>query len=243
MSLPERIEVERYARNWAQWVAREFHYLHREVHPRADPFAYRVLFDGSPTRPDGQPCGMVMFASIHYTRQRDLFGYDRLELHNGRQIWSEEIDQSEAIAAAALLRDCIANRPGYSVVNKPGLDKWQVLVLSRMWLHDDLPRNSETVVMAKIWRRIQRDWLEHHPPVDSRRPYHIRLIVSWSDKAAGHEGTVYKAANFERIKETRSQARHGRSNTRGGGGFSNLIQYVYRLKEPRWKFEPGRLFD
>lgn len=112
-----------------------------------------------------------------------------------------------------------------------------------MWLHDDLPRNSETVVMAKIWRRIQADWLQHHPPVDNSIPYHIRLIVSWSDVDAGHAGTVYKAANFEFVKQTKSQRRHGRGNTRGGGGYNHLNQYAYRLKMPRWKYEQGKLFD
>lgn len=241
MTLPERIEVERCPLIWAQWVAREFHYLHREVHPRAHPFAYRVLFDGEHKRPDGMPAGMVMFATVHYTRQRGLFGYDQITLKNGREVWSEEVDQNEAPEVVSQLQGWTANHPGYSVIHKPGIDKWQVLVLSRMWLHDDLPRNSETVVMAKIWKRIQRDWLEHHPPVDSRRPYHIRLIVSWSDIGAGHNGTVYRAANFQEIKRTKSQPRRGKANTRGSGGF-NLIQYVYRLKEPRWKLEPGRLF-
>jgi hypothetical protein len=61
--LRERIGIERVNLAWAQWVAREFHYLHHPVHPRAHPFAYRVSFDGRRKRPDGKPCGMVMFAT------------------------------------------------------------------------------------------------------------------------------------------------------------------------------------
>jgi hypothetical protein len=210
------------------------------VHPRAHPFAYRVSFDGDTIRPDGQPVGMVMFATVHYTRLHGLFGYDFVSLHNGREIWNEEVSPELVDETIDLLNFWLGNHPGCSVRCERGLDKWQVLVLSRMWLHDDLPRNSETVVMAKIWKRIQHDWLEHHPPVFNERPYHIRLIVSWSDLGAGHSGTVYKAANFEEIKRTVSQPRHGKSNTRGSGGF-NLIQYVYRLKEPRWRLEQLRL--
>lgn len=198
MGLRQLLEIERVSIDWAQWVAREYHYLHRSVHPRAHPFAYRVVFDGNICQPDGHPCGMIMFATVHYTRQKGLFG------------------------------------PGTD------LDKWQVLVLSRMWLHDDLPRNSETCVMGKIWKRIQRDWLEHHPPVNNEIPYHIRLIISWSDLGEGHRGTVYKAANFVEIKRTTSRTK--RKNTRGPGGF-NLIQYAYWLKEPRWKYEQKSLFD
>jgi hypothetical protein len=238
--LRERIGIERVNLAWAQWVAREFHYLHRPVHPRAHPFAYRVSFDGLRKRPDGKPCGMLMFATVHYTRQRGLFGYDWVSLHNGREIWRAEVCQKESRAVYALLRARCANHPGWRAEREAGLDKWQVLVLSRMWLHDDLPRNAETCALGKVWKRVQRDWLAHHPPVDVERPYHIRLILSWCDTDAGHDGTVYRAANFEEIKRTRSRPRHGRSNTRGSGGF-NLIQFAYRLKEPRWKFEQGRL--
>jgi len=183
---------------------------------------------------------MVMFATVHYTRQRGLFGYDTVGIQNGELLWSEEACQKEAGDIVALLESWCANHPGFEAVHEPGLDKWQVLVLSRMWLHDDLPRNSFTCVLGKVWKRIQRDWLEHHPPVDNRKPYHIRLIVSWCDLDAGHNGAAYRAANFKEIKRTRSRPRHGKGNTRGPGGF-NLIQYAYWLKELRWKFEQGKL--
>ena len=53
----------------------------------------------------------------------------------------------------------------------PGLPtKWQVLSLSRLWLHDALPRNSETVVIAKALKMVQSRWLEVHPPVDWTQP-------------------------------------------------------------------------
>lgn len=242
LSLTNRLQVERCPLNWAQWVAREFHYLRREVHPRAHPFAYRVTFDGQAVQPDGKPSGMVMFATVHYTKQKELFGYGHIELKNcTRQLLGScnPDEKDDILAQLSLWVDDQKNwRLKYDFI-----DKWQVLVLSRMWLHDNLPRNSETVAMAKIWQRIHLDWLEHHPPVDNLKPYHIRLIVSWSDLGAGHDGTVYKAANLKEIKRTTSQERHGKSNTRGSGGFENLIQYAYWLKEPRWKFEQAKLFE
>lgn len=241
MSLIDRIQIERCPLNWAQWIAREFHYLRREVHPRACPFAYRILFDGETKRPDGLPCGMVMFATVHFVRQKELFGYGHISLKNCTQELLGSCNPAEAEDILEQLRLWADSQKNWRL-KYDFIDKWQVLVLSRMWLHDDLPRNSETVVMAKIWKRIQRDWLEHHPPVDNLKPYHIRLIISWSDLGAGHNGTVYKAANLEEIKRTTSQERHGKSNTRGSGGFANLIQYAYRLKVPRWKFEQGKLF-
>jgi hypothetical protein len=47
----------------------------------------------------------------------------------------------------------------------PGLPtKWQVLSLARLWLHDNLPHNSETCTIAKALKLVQRRWLEVHPP-------------------------------------------------------------------------------
>lgn len=51
----------------------------------------------------------------------------------------------------------------------PGLPtNWQVLNLARLWLHDDLPRNSETWVIGNTLKLVQRRWLEVHPPPASR---------------------------------------------------------------------------
>ncbi len=123
----------------------------------------------------------------------------------------------------------------HGVFGYPGLPtQWQVLVLSRLWLHDDLPHNSETCVIAKALRLVQRRWLEVHPPVFPDRPYHILRVLSWSDLRY-HRGTIYRAANFREIGTTHSQARH--SNTRGGGlDGAELRAFIYELPEPRWRW-------
>src|SRR5690606_19575364 len=139
--------------------AKKYHYMHRPVHPRANPFGWGVTFDGELYRPDGAPAGFIMFASIHFTRLKGEFG-------------------------------------------EPGLPtKWQVLSLARLWLHDDLPRNSETVTIAKALKLVQRRWLEVHPPVFPDEPYHILKIISYADTRF-HDGTIYKAANFRYTGET-----------------------------------------
>lgn len=115
--------------------------------------------------------------------------------------------------------------------------KWQVLSLARLWLHDDLPHNSETVVIAKALKLVQRRWLEVHPPRFMNEPYHVRKVISYADNTYGHEGTIYKAANFRRIGTVESKTRH--KNTRGSGmGGNTLTCYIYDLKEPRWSFDP-----
>lgn len=196
--LPGRIEIELADRQLLNELAIAHHYMHRAVHQRSCPFGYLVRFDDRLFMPDGKPCGFIIFASIHFVRQRGLFGYAGLPT------------------------------------------KWQVLSLARMWLHDELPRNTATTVFAKALRvhgrekisRVGYDWLTVHPPRYPEQPYHIRLIISYADKTHGHEGRIYQAANFKRIGEVKSQRRH--KNTRGPGFDDHtLIQYVYRLPEPR----------
>jgi hypothetical protein len=113
--------------------------------------------------------------------------------------------------------------------------KWQVLSLSRLWLHDNLPRNSETVTIGKAMRAVQKRWLEVHPPVFWDQPYEIRKVISYSDTRY-HQGTIYKAANFREYGKTKSRARHDDSNTRGvGSDGAELVCYIYDLPERRAK--------
>jgi hypothetical protein len=59
-------------------------------------------------------------------------------------------------------------------------DPDKVIELNRLWVHDDMPRNTETWFLARAIRLL--------PP---------RVIVSYADTAQGHVGTVYQAANFD----------------------------------------------
>lgn len=125
----------------------------------------------------------------------------------------------------------------------PGLPtKWQVLSLARLWLHDNLPRNSETRTIALSLKRVQKRWLDVHPPKFLDEPYHVRKIISYADTRY-HDGTIYRAANFRESGRTVSQKRH--KNSRGPGmGEAELIRFIYDLKKPNWNYEPlqPRLF-
>lgn len=122
--------------------------------------------------------------------------------------------------------------------------KWQVVSLARLWLHDDLPHNSETCTIAKAIRLIQRRWLEVHPPRDPNKPYHIRKIISYANTRF-HDGTIYRAANFRECGRVQSRKRH--KNSRGPGlDGAELIRFIYDLDRPRWKWKPTMglpLFD
>jgi hypothetical protein len=54
-----------------------------------------------------------------------------------------------------------------------------VLELNRLWVHDDMERNTESWFIAKALRLL--------PP---------KIILSYADTTAGHIGYVYRAANF-----------------------------------------------
>ena len=57
------------------------------------------------------------------------------------------------------------------------------LGLSRLWLADDLPKNSESRVLAVILRSIGRDTS-------------VKFLVTYADPTAGHVGTIYQATGW-----------------------------------------------
>ncbi len=57
------------------------------------------------------------------------------------------------------------------------------LTLTRLWLADELPKNSESMVLATVQREL-------------RRHTSIRFLLSYADPSQGHIGTVYQAANW-----------------------------------------------
>lgn len=54
-----------------------------------------------------------------------------------------------------------------------------VLELNRLWVCDSMPRNTESWFVARALKAM--------PP---------RIIVSYADTAAGHQGYIYRACNF-----------------------------------------------
>ncbi len=60
----------------------------------------------------------------------------------------------------------------------------QYLELNRMWLSDDLPRNSESMVISFSIKYIKRKYPK------------IQWIQSFADERFGGYGIVYQAANF-----------------------------------------------
>lgn len=64
------------------------------------------------------------------------------------------------------------------------IDQWASLELTRMYLLDECPRNSESRCLGFAARYIKR----HMPDV--------KQLIAYSDPSYGHLGTIYKAAGW-----------------------------------------------
>lgn len=69
----------------------------------------------------------------------------------------------------------------YRLVEGAGRDNY--LCLTRLWLSDELPRNSESRVIGILIRCL-------------RRFTSLKFLVAYSDPDAGHLGTIYQATNW-----------------------------------------------
>lgn len=231
-SLRDRITLIPRSADWLNEQAVKYHYMARPIIPLACPFGWGVRFDGSDylpsnTNPDGTPA------------------------NGGSGI--PTMQPCGFIVFSTLQYTRLKGEFGY-----PGLPtQWQVLHLARLWLHDDLPYNSETCVMAKAHHLVQQRWLEVHPPRFPDQPYHIRKIISYADLRY-HVGTVYRAANYrclgDRVVRAGAYAKAARWDynqlsmfeAETGGAPDGVAAdedrmlrcFVFDLPEPDWKWQP-----
>ena len=70
---------------------------------------------------------------------------------------------------------------GYGLVDKATPE--DCITLTRLWLEDDLPRNSESRVIGVLLRSLQKETS-------------LKFVLAYSDPAAGHLGTIYQATNW-----------------------------------------------
>ena len=65
----------------------------------------------------------------------------------------------------------------------PNLNNDEVLELTRLWLVDEAPKNSESYFIGKTF-----EWL--------RKNTKIKVLISYSDPMQGHLGIIYQATNW-----------------------------------------------
>ena len=64
-----------------------------------------------------------------------------------------------------------------------GAEAGDCLTLTRLWLSDDLPQNSESRVVAFVLRSL-------------RKHTSIKFLLSYADPSQGHVGTIYQATGW-----------------------------------------------
>ena len=64
-----------------------------------------------------------------------------------------------------------------------GATRGDCICLTRLWLDDGLPKNSESRVLAVILRSLARDTS-------------VKFVVTYADPSAGHVGTIYQAGGW-----------------------------------------------
>lgn len=131
---------------------------------------------------------------------------------------------------------------------KDGLPtQWQVVDLSRVWLHPRIQRGGElcrpdivpgfidrkgrwhsaaaTWFMREVLKRVQVDRISLWPPVFLEKPYHILLAISYHDPQY-HSGTIYKQMGWLPMY----------TNDDGKPILSSTGKYgwCWRLPEPDW---------
>lgn len=57
----------------------------------------------------------------------------------------------------------------------------------RMWLSDNMPKFSETIVLSLLTHYLKKS----HPE--------IKVLISYADTSAGKTGTIYKAGNYKLV--------------------------------------------
>lgn len=70
---------------------------------------------------------------------------------------------------------------GYKIVDNASPD--DVVTLTRLWLSDELPRNSESKVLGIVLRSLKRGTS-------------LKFVLAYSDPSVGHFGTIYQATNW-----------------------------------------------
>ena len=97
-----------------------------------------------------------------------------------------------------------------------GATRDDCLTLTRLWLSDELPRNSESRTLGVAVRAL-------------RRHTSVKFIISYADPSQGHVGTIYQASNWLYIGLSKATplydigdgiARHSRSLSHAYGSHS-----------------------
>jgi len=87
------------------------------------------------------------------------------------------------------------------------LTRWQVLNLSRVWLHPSIQQggahfiaSAASQVIGQALKRVGYDYLIEMPVLWMEEPYEIAQCLSYCDTRV-HQGTLYRACNFRWMRK------------------------------------------
>lgn len=95
-------------------------------------------------------------------------------------------------------------------------DQEDTLELTRFWTSDVTPKNTESKVLGEMMRDLKEKGYDR--------------LIAYASTGQGHEGTIYQATNWEKVKETRegdSWKSHG--DDRKERDLSKKVKYEYEL--------------
>lgn len=78
-------------------------------------------------------------------------------------------------------------RPHIKTEGDITLDYHNVREFDRMWLSDEMPKNSESICLSLLHHYLRATHKE------------IKYLISYADTSIGNTGTIYKAASYELI--------------------------------------------
>ena len=83
---------------------------------------------------------------------------------------------------------------GYGIrpKSKGYFDYKEVREFDRMWLSDEMPKYSETIVISCLHKYLKLVFPE------------IKYLISYCDTSVGNTGTIYKAANYKLIDKLKA---------------------------------------
>jgi hypothetical protein len=114
---------------------------------------------------------------------------------------------------------------GYSLVE--GARPEDCITLTRLWLSNELPKNSESLVLGIILRGL-------------RKNTSLKFVLSYTDPTAGHAGIIYQATNWiytglssaTPLYEIDGKVHHSRSFAASFGTQSSIsLSGAFRLRQ------------
>jgi hypothetical protein len=170
-SKPNQYELRKIDAAWFNRWLIEKHYLHRPI-IRSKLLAHGIYVGG-------ELVGGLLWATPHFAKKRDLFGFpglpDKWEVLMLSRFYLE--DDCGVVASSALM-DSIGMSGGKG------------------------NRGSH----RKGWR-LQEDWCFTNPPKFPMNPFVPRLLMSYSDVMYGHKGTIYLSSGWEHWDDSNSNKR------------------------------------